>query len=348
MARKITHRNALLVRLLALLRELDRRDGCDIDELAARHQVATRTIRRDLDALQEAGVPLVAEDDGRRKRWRIASADSRRQLANVIDTSHYVAVRAAMGGAANRGSITFDTLEDLARKLERVLSAKERGRLAALAECFVPDERRALKLAGPDVLWPLMTAIADMRCCRIDYVPPGCKARSIIGLPLNMFSQAGTTYVLVHHREEDVVITLALHRMRALEVTDETAKPPARFDASTYVTSLFEVHGSADPVRYRLCFAPAVAAYIRERQWHPTQRLRNRRDGAVVLEFTCKESFQVTAWIASWRHHVTVLAPSAVRAELRKLGGELAARYALPACPQRSSCDQRTGADGIV
>ncbi len=327
MSRKSTHRNKLLVRLLAILRDLDRRDGCDIEELAARHQVATRTIRRDLDALQEAGVPLISDDDGRRRRWHLAHPDSRRQLANVIDPSHCLALRAALGAAVPRGSITFDTLEDLAAKLERALDAKQRARLTALVDCFVPLERRALTQAGPDVLWPLMTAITNHRRCRVHYAPPSRDPVEIEMLPLKLFTHAGTVYVLVQHVEHDAIVTLALHRIVTLHVTDLVAAPPERFDSTRYVASLFGVHGTGSPAHYRLRFSSDVAPYIRERRWHPTQRLRGRQDGSVTLDFTCQQSFEVTAWIASWRHHVTVLGPTSVRAELRDLGQSLAECY---------------------
>jgi predicted DNA-binding transcriptional regulator YafY len=77
MSRKRTHRNSLLVRLLGILGELEQNGGRTIDELALLHNVTTRTIRRDLDALQEAHVPLIVDDDGGRKRWRIVRSGVR-------------------------------------------------------------------------------------------------------------------------------------------------------------------------------------------------------------------------------------------------------------------------------
>jgi len=62
-----------LTRVLAELRELeDARAGLTIDELAERGRVTTRTIRRDLEALEAAGVPLIDEQDGQGRRcWRV-------------------------------------------------------------------------------------------------------------------------------------------------------------------------------------------------------------------------------------------------------------------------------------
>jgi len=68
-------RNAEVIRQWTILREIEnaRGSGVTIDELAALCDVTTRTIRRDLQALEEAGFPLYddrSSDDGR-TRWRV-------------------------------------------------------------------------------------------------------------------------------------------------------------------------------------------------------------------------------------------------------------------------------------
>ena len=322
-----SHRNTQLVRLLALVRDLSRRDGCDIYDLAARHEVAVRTIRRDLDALAEAGVPLVDEDDGRRKRWRIAHEDPRRHISSLLDTSHYLAVRAALGGITPRNRAVASALADLASRLETSLSPADRQRLATIRDCFEGTERAAITTVAPDVLWPLMTAIVERRCCEVAYAPPTGRRSQYVVLPLRIFARDGVPYLLVHHQRRGVVMTLALHRVRKLAVTKERATPPASFDPRTYIASLFFVHGTGEEQRYRLRFSADVAPYIVERRWHPTQKLRRRRDGGVDLTFTCQESLEVSAWVASWRCNVTVLGPAVLRNEMRGLGQQLAVRY---------------------
>jgi proteasome accessory factor B len=83
---------------------------------------------------------------------------------------------------------------------------------------------------------------------------------------------------------------------------------------------LFGVYGAGKSLSYRLRFTSEVARYILERQWHPTQKIRRRPDGSVDLAFCCQESFEVSAWVVSWRENVSVLAPASLRRELRELG----------------------------
>src|SRR4030088_3143327 len=67
-------RNAEVIRQWTILREIESAHaaGTTIDDLASRCGVTTRTIRRDLQALEEVGFPVYddhSHDDGR-TRWR--------------------------------------------------------------------------------------------------------------------------------------------------------------------------------------------------------------------------------------------------------------------------------------
>lgn len=61
-------RNQVVLRQWAILREL-KRSPCALDDLARATRCSTRTVRRDLNALQEAHVPIV--QDGETKRYTL-------------------------------------------------------------------------------------------------------------------------------------------------------------------------------------------------------------------------------------------------------------------------------------
>src|SRR5262245_63729699 len=72
-------RNAEVIRQWQVLREIEsRRTGVTIHELAKLVKVSTRTIRRDLQALQEAGFSVFDEgDENETKRWRLSGSPFR-------------------------------------------------------------------------------------------------------------------------------------------------------------------------------------------------------------------------------------------------------------------------------
>ena len=78
-------RNGQVERVLQILRDLTRSTGVERTELAERYGACERTIRRDLEALQAIGLPVVEERDGKRKRWRIAYHDHLERLGKLLD-----------------------------------------------------------------------------------------------------------------------------------------------------------------------------------------------------------------------------------------------------------------------
>ena len=69
-------RNQALVRCLTLLRLLQARGRWTLLELAGTFRVSTRTVRRDLAALEDAGYPIghehVPGDNRERGKWWLA------------------------------------------------------------------------------------------------------------------------------------------------------------------------------------------------------------------------------------------------------------------------------------
>jgi len=72
------------------------------------------------------------------------------------------------------------------------------------------------------------------------------------------------------------------------------------------------------PWKVRLLFAREVATYIRERVWHTSQELRQRRDGSLEMRLETSGRKELTRWILSWMPHVRVLAPLKLRDRVRE------------------------------
>lgn len=64
-------RNRSLVRTWRLVALLRAGAGCSLDRLSGELGVTTRTIRRDLDALQEAGIAICDEKPDETRYWRL-------------------------------------------------------------------------------------------------------------------------------------------------------------------------------------------------------------------------------------------------------------------------------------
>lgn len=327
-------RNDQIVRVLSVLRDLDRLGGVTVYELAERYGADVRTIRRDLSAIEQSGFPIdSSERDGPRKRYRVDSRAALGRLGALLDASHYLALRVAMepGAPLQRRSTVFATLEDLGAKIEAAIGPAGRARLEAIERCFATHERRAYRELAPDVLWPLVDAIAERRVCRVTYRSPREDARdkTFSVLPLRLFAWDGGLYLTCHDARRGAILKLNLQRLRALRVLAERAKPPADFDAEAFEHAAFGIFVGGAPTAYRLRFDEVAAPYIRERIWHPTQALREV-PGGVEITFTCHASYEVAAWVQGWGEHVRVESPASLRRDLERLGRWLEETYRLP------------------
>lgn len=324
-------RNEQVVRILRLLRDLDRAGGADLYELAQRFGTTTRTIRRDLEAIEEAGIPIVSEaGEGPKKKWRL-DTDAPDRLSRLLEASHFLALRMAMAESAalRKNERLFAVLEDLATRVEKAIGTRGRNELRELDAAFFSWEKFAWRDAPADILWPLVSAISRQRLVRVTYRAPssGNKPKQYRVLPLKLVVHDGALYLHAWQAHFQTVLLLNLQRLTQLEVQDETAPLPPDYDPEQLEKSAFGIFLGKSVEHFVLEFDAFARPYIEERTWHPTQTLTPRPDGGVTLRFTCVASYEVTNWIASWREHVVVNAPAAQRDVLRDYGAWLQRAY---------------------
>jgi predicted DNA-binding transcriptional regulator YafY len=69
-------------------------------------------------------------------------------------------------------------------------------------------------------------------------------------------------------------------------------------------------------VRVKVRFLPAVARYVEESTWHPSQKLTRQRDGSVIAEFTLDGTEEIKRWIMSFGKQAQVMKPDELRDEI--------------------------------
>ena len=116
-------------------------------------------------------------------------------------------------------------------------------------------------------------------------------------------------YLLALNTAATHIETFALSRCRSVAGAGEHFARSAGFDARSFFKDAFGISQAEKPWKVRLLFAKEVATYIRERVWHASQKLRQRRDGALEMCLETSGRKELTRWILSWMPHVRVLAP---------------------------------------
>ena len=107
--------------------------------------------------------------------------------------------------------------------------------------------------------------------------------------------------------------TFVLGRMSAVRNLKRRFVPPSSFNLERLLEGSFGVFSGLPTGEVRLRFRPAVAAFVREREWHPSQKMVECAGGEVELRLEIGLSPEVQRWVLGWGDEVEVLAPAGLR-----------------------------------
>ena len=85
---------------------------------------------------------------------------------------------------------------------------------------------------------------------------------------------------------------------------------------------------SGTPEEVAIEFSAAEAPYIREREWHPTQKLEDLPEGRVRLTLQVVVDWGLQAWIQGFGPAAIVVRPATLAAKIVKSLDEARAQYA--------------------
>ena len=323
-------RNQEVIRQWKVLHALESsRHGVSIDALADDLDVTTRTIRRDLAALQEAGFPLYDErDEDGRARWRLDG-----QVLKGLETGFTLAELCALYLSRNMLEAVAGTpfQRDLTlafTRLEKMLSPRMRQFLDRLPQVLAakPGPRARGAAASPDTVGRLLEATLHYRVAhmRYDSVSSG-RMKDYLIHPYRLALAQGGLYLVAYVPEYQDVRTFAVDRIASVSLDKQTFTPTRAIPDDVFGNSLGVNTGP--PSHVEIAFDTRVTPYIRSRVWHPSQTLRDTPDGGVVLTLEVCNDMALRSWILGWGASARVLAPDTLAADIRADLNEASARY---------------------
>jgi predicted DNA-binding transcriptional regulator YafY len=118
-------------------------------------------------------------------------------------------------------------------------------------------------------------------------------------------------------------------RIREMRQTGKTFEKPGDFRINDYLDVGFrKLRGTGPAQTIRLRFVPKAARYVLEKVWHPTQKLREHRDGKLTLTFRVNHLLEVKRWVLSFGADCEVLGPKELKAEILAVFSDMYARLA--------------------
>ena len=312
-------RNAEVIRQWKILKTIEAGRFTSSLKLAHQFGVTERTIRRDVEALQEAGFPLYDDRADGKKVWRLVEG-YRQKLVQGFSLSELAALYFSRNMLSFLGGAPFgQDVESAFAKIREALPAKSLPMLSRIQDLFSarPDPWKDYS-KKQDVIAGLIDAILHQRQARLAYYSFNSRRTKAYDLdPYRLVYYRGGLYLYARAHEYGEVRTFAVERVQKVEVLDQGFEVPADFSPSEYARSAFGIFGGkAETVE--LLFDAGIAGYVRERSWHESQKLADEPDGGVRLTMEVAPSFDLKAWIKGFLPHVRVARPASLRDDIAR------------------------------
>ena len=315
-------RNAQLIRQWAMLKQIETNRWTTIADMAEHHVVSTKTIRRDLAALMEAGFPLYDERYEGKVYWRLSDEYKGLPLA-TLSLSETAALYFSKKLVVNLAAPPFS--DDIASAFKKIESALPDRNIKFLDSL---DNMISVRADAPKDLEHrkvtiriLMEAIGEEVKVRMQYYSVHSQQKKTYAIhPYRLMYFRGGLYLFAFVEDYKQIRTFAIERIESIEKTREAFDKPQDFSVESYLESAFGVV-KEDPFDVEIVFNSDIAEYVRSRVWHPSQQVREIGGGRISMKMHVGGEFELGSWILSFGPSATVVSPERLR---RRVETELA------------------------
>jgi len=316
-------RNDQVTRQWHLLRRLERSRGATLQELVdstpADFPKNPRTIRRDLQALEGAGFPLVTEQSNGQTRWKLmegfrdipALGFSATELMallfsrNLLKPLEGTEIQASLSSALNKAAAALPPQgHEYVREMERIFSV-------GLGPHKSYRQHR-------ETIDRISQAISQAKTAQMRYFSASRNTTSRREVdPYRLWYAAGGLYLIAHcHLRKDVRM-FAVERIRSITLTDHPYQLPLGFNVEDYVQdALMVMRGRR--IEAELLFSKAAAAWVKDKVWHPSQELSILKDGRLRVMLKVADTTELVGWILSFGSQIRVIRPETLKEKVKE------------------------------
>jgi predicted DNA-binding transcriptional regulator YafY len=302
--------------------------GKSAAELARDLACHSRTVYRDLEALQYAGFPLVNERTEGRTAWSLLDT-GKRNLPIPLNLTELMALYFSRNMLKIlRGSAIYDSLASLFEKVKATLPAeyiryldKVANSLDVGAKPYKPGER------FQDMLAQVYEATQNQRYIDIEYFTMSRQTltpRRVAPYKIWFFDE--TFYLIGHCSLRHSIRLFAIDRIEKISISNDRFQIPEGFDADAFMHDSFGVF-QGRTVGVKIKFAPSAAGYVQEKVWHPSQHLDPLPDGSLIFSAQVAGIDEIKYWVLKWGSAATVIEPEQLRSQVADEARAMVAAY---------------------
>ena len=308
-------------RLLFIDREISSGGYPNCGQLAEKYEVSSKTIQRDLDYMRyQLDAPL--EYSAKHRGYYYTEKNYKLPAIEIKESDLFAVYLADKLLIQYEGTAIYNSLCSVFKKIEDSLPNKislDPGNEPSRFTVFPPSNT----IIKPGIWETVTSAIRLSRKLQVHYQSPGKEPSIRILDPYHSVRFEGDWYVVAfcHNRQE--IRTFSFARMLNAKLMPDTFEIPVNFDFHKLSGSHFGIHWSDDEIKVKILFNKKVAGYLKERKWHPSQRIEENSDGSAVLSLTVNHLLELKRWILSWGSMAHVLEPQSLIEDLKQTIAEM-------------------------
>lgn len=274
--------------------------------------VSERTIRRDLDALTQAGFPIEASKRDGKTAFTLNRDVFKGVAAAGFSLSELCALYLSRTVLSAAGGPFQDSLASAFDKLYDALPASLWKFIESLPDALGAKEHASPSLAAGSAkaVDALMSAILGRRRVRMRYHSFSSKQlKDYIVEPYRLAYAQGGLYLQAFVPDYAEMRTFAVQRIEQAVALEESFNPVANSPSDVFPHSLGAFSGTPEPVVIE--FTAAEAPYVRERQRHASQAIEELPDGRIRLTLNVVLDWELQAWVMGFGPAARVITPKA-------------------------------------
>ena len=285
--------------------------------LARGLEVSTKSIHRDIDFMRDR-LELPIEYDGRRFGYWYTGEVSAFPTLHITEGELFALIVAEKALQQYRGTNFEKPLLSAIKKMEQSLPDTISLNLADIDQT-ISFRTRAEQMIDLEVFDALAKATARRQQIEFRYRKPGRREiEQRVVDPYHLANINGEWYLFAYDHLRKDIRTFVPARIQSLNPTGKTFERPQKFSLEQRLRGSFGVHSGQGQYDVIIRFNARVADYVREKEWHESQQLRELKGGGVELRMKLSGLVEIERWILSWGGDAAVIQPRELVAAVKQ------------------------------